>query len=128
MLLHAAALLAMAYSTATWVIAASAIANGLAWGARVPVVVTMRAEYFGSKSFGAIMGLSSSVVTVASVSAPLLAGASYDLTGSYTFGFTALAVAAALGSLFVVFLPKPGEAPSDSAGPGASELPAVAGR
>ncbi|MFN8639132.1 MAG: MFS transporter [Dehalococcoidia bacterium] len=120
MLLHASALLALAYSTAGWVIAASAIANGLAWGARVPVVVTMRAEYFGAKSFGAIMGLSSSVVTVASVSAPLLAGASYDMTGSYRFGFTALAVAA-LGSLFVVFLPKPSEAlPEPGAGSGTS--------
>ena len=114
MLMHAVSLLALAYSSAVAVIVAFAITNGLAWGARVPVVVTMRAEYFGSTSFGAIMGLSSSVVTVASVSAPLLAGLSYDLTGSYTFGFTALAVAAALGSLFVVFLPKPTVAPADS--------------
>jgi MFS family permease len=106
MLMHATSLLALAYSSSVAVIVGFAVANGLAWGARVPVIVTMRAEYFGSKSFGAIMGLSTSVVTVASVSAPLLAGLSYDLTGSYVFGFTALAISAALGSLFVVFLPK----------------------
>jgi MFS-type transporter involved in bile tolerance (Atg22 family) len=77
----------------------------------------MRAEYFGARSFGAIMGLSSSVVTVASVSAPFLAGLSYDVTGSYTFGFTALAVAAALGTLFLVFLPQPaGAAPAATGG------------
>jgi MFS family permease len=113
MLMHATSLLALAYSSAVAVIVAFAVMNGLAWGARVPVVVTMRAEYFGSTSFGAIMGLSTSVVTIASVSAPLLAGLSYDLTGSYTLGFTALAAAAALGSLFVVFLPKPTAAPLD---------------
>jgi len=111
MLMHAVSLLALAYSGAEAVIVGFAVTNGLAWGARVPVVVTMRAEYFGSRSFGTIMGLSSSVVTVASVSAPLLAGLSYDLTGSYTFGFTALAVAAALGSLFLVFMPRPRAAP-----------------
>lgn len=111
MLMHAAALLSLAYSSAVWVVVAFAIANGLAWGARVPVVVTMRAEYFGAKSFGAIMGLSTSIVTVASVSAPLLAGLSYDLTGSYTLGFTALGIAAALGSSFMLFMPKPTPAP-----------------
>lgn len=111
MLLHAVSLLALAYGTSVPVIVAFAVGNGLAWGARVPVVVTMRAEYFGTKSFGAIMGLSSSVVTVASVLAPFLAGLSYDISGSYTFGFTALAAAAALGTLFLVFLPQPAPPP-----------------
>ncbi|MEZ4553293.1 MAG: MFS transporter [Dehalococcoidia bacterium] len=112
MLLHAASLIALAYGTAMPVLVAFAVGNGLAWGARVPVIVTMRAEYFGTKSFGSIMGLSSSVVTVASVAAPFLAGLSYDITGSYTFGFTALAIAAALGTLFLVFLPSPRAAPT----------------
>lgn len=112
MLLHAGSLLALAYGTAMPVLVGFAIGNGLAWGARVPVIVTMRAEYFGTKAFGSIMGLSSSVVTVASVAAPFLAGLSYDVTGSYTFGFTALAASAALGTLFLVFLPRPEDAPA----------------
>lgn len=112
MLLHAVSLLALAFGTSVPVIVAFAVGNGLAWGARVPVIVTMRAEYFGTKSFGAIMGLSSSVVTVASVVAPFLAGLSYDISGSYTFGFTALAAAAALGTLFLVFLPQPAPPPA----------------
>jgi MFS family permease len=111
MFVHAVSLLALAYGTSVVIIVAFAIANGLAGGARVPVVVTMRADYFGAKAFGAILGLSTSVVTVASVAAPLLAGLSYDLTGSYTVGFTALAVAAAFGSLFMIFLPTPTKAP-----------------
>ncbi|MFN8586075.1 MAG: MFS transporter [Dehalococcoidia bacterium] len=114
MLLHAGSLLALAYGTAMPVLVGFAIGNGLAWGARVPVIVTMRAEYFGAKSFGSIMGLSSSVVTIASVSAPFLAGLSYDVTGSYTFGFTALAIAAALGTLFLVFLPRPEVTPTST--------------
>lgn len=112
MLLHAGSLLALAYGSSMPILIGFALGNGLAWGARVPVIVTMRAEYFGTKSFGSIMGISSSVVTVASVAAPFLAGLSYDVTGSYTFGFTALAASAALGTLFLVFLPKPQAAPT----------------
>ena len=107
MLLHAVALLLLAFAQSFWMLAAFALLNGLGWGARVPVIVAMRAEYFGSKSFGTIMGLSSVVVTASSVVAPVLAGWSFDVMGSYTLSFVILAVLAGLGSLFVVFLPPP---------------------
>ena len=111
MLGHAVALLLLAYATAPWMIVAFALLNGLAWGARVPVVVSMRAEYFGSRSFGAIMGVSSLVVTLGGVIAPVVAAWAYDATQSYTMSFTILGILAALGSLFLVFLPKPTDAP-----------------
>ncbi len=111
MLGHATALLLLAYAEAGWMVIAFALLNGLAWGARVPVVVSMRAEYFGAKSFGAIMGVSSLVVTLGGVIAPVVAAWAYDATGSYTMSFTILAILAALGSLFLVFLPKPTKAP-----------------
>lgn len=107
MLGHAVALLLLAFAINFWMLAGFALLNGLAWGARVPVSVAMRAEYFGSKSFGTIMGLSSMVVTASSVAAPVAAGWSYDVLGSYTLSFTVLAVLAAVGSLFVVFTPPP---------------------
>ena len=95
-------------------VVAFALLNGLAWGARVPVVVSMRAEYFGSRSFGAIMGVSSLVVTFGGVIAPIVAAWAYDATGSYTMSFAVLAVLSGLGSLFLVFLPKPERAPVTS--------------
>ncbi len=109
MLMHAVALLLLAFGTSLWTVAAFALLNGFAWGARVPVIVSMRAEYFGSRSFGKIMGLSSMVVTAGSVAGPVLAGLSYDITGSYQFGFTALAILAGLGTLFLVFTPPPAQ-------------------
>ncbi len=111
MLGHALALLLLAYAVHPWMVIAFALLNGLAWGARVPVVVSMRAEYFGSRSFGAIMGLSSLVVTMGGVIAPVVAAWAYDATQSYTLSFAILAVLAGLGSLFLVFLPKPQQAP-----------------
>ncbi len=107
MIAHAVALLLLAWGHSFWMVLAFSLLNGLAWGARVPVIVTMRAEYFGSRSFGSIMGFSSMVVTLGAVVSPVLAGLAFDAFGSYTLIFTILAVLAALGSLFLVFLPPP---------------------
>ena len=107
MLMHSVALLLLAFGTTLWTVAAFALLNGAAWGARVPVIVAMRAEYFGARSFGTIMGLSSMAVTVGSVAGPVLAGLSYDVTGNYEFGFTALALLAGAGTIFLVFTPPP---------------------
>ncbi len=112
MLMHSVALLMLAFGTSLWMVGGFALLNGFAWGARVPVVVSMRAEYFGSRAFGRIMGLSSMVVTVGSIAGPVLAGLSYDMTGSYKVGFTALAILAGFGTLFMVFMPPPALRPS----------------
>ncbi|MDO9444122.1 MAG: MFS transporter, partial [Dehalococcoidia bacterium] len=101
------ALLLLAFATSTWMVGAFALLNGLAWGARVPVVVSMRAEYFGSRSFGAIMGISSLVVTMGGVIAPIAAGLADDATGTYTVAFAILAVVSGLGCIFLVLLPPP---------------------
>jgi len=107
MLGHMVALLLLAFATSTWMVGAFALVNGLAWGARVPVVVSMRAEYFGSRSFGAIMGISSLVVTLGGVVAPIAAGLAYDATGTYTVAFAILAVLSGLGCIFLFLLPPP---------------------
>ncbi|MGE3857178.1 MAG: MFS transporter [Dehalococcoidia bacterium] len=121
MLMHAVALALLARAETPWMLWGFALLNGLAWGTRVPVIVSMRAEYFGARSFGTIMGLSSMVVTVAAVAAPVLAGWSFDVLGSYTLSFTILAVLAGVGSLFVVFLPPP--RPSGPAAAGGRAAP-----
>ena len=124
MLGHAVALFLLAYADSIEMVAVSALLNGVAWGARVPVVVSMRAEYFGSASFGAIMGISSLVVTGGAVVAPIAAAWAYDALGSYTLSFAVLAVVAGLGSLFMFFLPAPTDAPgARSAPPSAPSRP-----
>ncbi len=44
-------------------------------------IFTIRADYFGSTSFGAIMGRSSMIVMVGSISGPIVAGVLADATG-----------------------------------------------
>ena len=104
---HAAGLLALAWGDSlAWVIA-FAILHGLAWGMRGPLMQAMRADYFGRRSFGQIMGFSSMIVMWGMMSGPIIAGLMADRFGNYQYGFTVLAVMAAFGSIFFAFGTKP---------------------
>jgi MFS family permease len=107
MLSHAFGLVMLAYASSIVQVFLFAIFHGLAWGARAPTQNAIRAEYFGRKSIGLILGLGTVVVTLASVSAPIFAGWLADLRGDYRLAFTILAVLTALGSLFFAFARRP---------------------
>ena len=108
MLAHAVALVILAFATAFWMVCAFAIMHGLAWGMRGPLMAALRADYFGSASFGMIAGLSSMIVMLGMIGGPLVAGILADRTGSYVPGFVTLAILAALGSLAFVLARPPG--------------------
>jgi MFS family permease len=67
----------------------------------------IRADYFGRRSIGMIMGLSSLIIVFGQIGGPMLAGAFADWTGNYRAGFTLLAVLAGVGSLFFLFAKPP---------------------
>ena len=104
---HATALLLLAYATAYWMVVVFAMLHGLAWGTRGPLMAAIRADYFGSGSFGMISGISSMVVMIGMIAGPLVAGILADRTGSYVTGFTVLALMAALGSVFFLLARRP---------------------
>jgi MFS family permease len=126
MAMHAAGLLVVAYATATWMAIAFAVLHGLAWGTRGPLMQAMRADYFGRRSFGTIMGFSSLIVMLGQVSGPLIAGVLADRTGSYESGFTILAGMAAFGSVFFILATKP-RAKAAAAAPPVREAAGVPG-
>jgi sugar phosphate permease len=107
MVAHAAAILLLAHATAYWMVVVFAMLHGLAWGTRGPLMAAIRADYFGSTSFGMISGISSMVVMLGMIVGPLVAGILADRTGSYVAGFTVLAVMAALGSIFFLLARRP---------------------
>ena len=67
----------------------------------------IRADYFGTSSFGQIMGWSSMIIMLGTTAGPIVAGVMADRTGNYEAGFTVLALAAALGSVFFIFATRP---------------------
>lgn len=98
MVSHAVGLLMVAYATNLWMVLGFTLLHGLAWGIRGPLMVAMRADYFGASSFGTIMGFSSMIIMVGMSAGPVLAGYLADIYGNYEMGFTILAAGAFLGS------------------------------
>jgi len=107
MVAHALALVLLGWATAFWMVLLFAVLHGLAWGVRGPLMSALRADYFGSASFGTIMGISSLIVMLGMMGGPLVAGVLADHTGSYETGFSVLAAAAAAGSLCFVLAVRP---------------------
>jgi len=108
MLMHAAGLLMLTYAVGPVMLVAFAVLHGGAWGLRGPMMQAIRADYFGRRSIGMILGLSSMIIVVGQIGGPMVAGVLADLTGNYRAGFTVLAVMAGLGSLFFLLAKKPG--------------------
>ena len=107
MLGHMAGLLVLTFAVNRLLIWLFVPLHGLAWGVRGPLMQALRADYFGSTSFGKIMGISSMIIMGGTVVGPLLAGVVADSTGSYRLGFTVIAVLAGLGMTFFVLATPP---------------------
>ena len=107
MVMHAVALVLLAHVNAVAATVAFAVMHGSAWGARGPLMQAMRADYFGRSSFGKIMGFSSMITMFGTVSGPWIVGWLYDRSGSYSFGFTLIAILSVLGSVFFMLASRP---------------------
>ncbi|MCY3949992.1 MAG: MFS transporter [Acidimicrobiaceae bacterium] len=104
---HAGGILLLAWAPNAFVVMLFVIFHGLAWGARGPLMQALRADYFGSSAFAAIMGVSSLIVMIGPIVGPLAAGWVADTTGSYVTAFVALAAITAAGMLFFVITKPP---------------------
>jgi MFS family permease len=107
MLMHAGGLLMLTYATGPAVLALAALLHGGAWGLRGPFMHAIRADYFGRRSIGMIIGLSAMVTVVGQIGGPIVAGVFADTMGTYEVGFTLLALLAGLGSLFFYWAKPP---------------------
>ncbi|MEN9416508.1 MAG: putative sialic acid transporter [Pseudomonadota bacterium] len=98
MLAHMVGLLMLAYAVHGWMLGVFAVLHGMAWGLRGPLMQALRADYFGVRAIGMIMGLSAVVISLGQVVGPLVAGMAYDATGHYRHGFLVIALMAGAGS------------------------------
>ena len=107
MVAHCVALLGITFATSLAVVYFFAILHGLAWGGRGPLMGAIRADYFGRRSLGTIMGLSSVIVTLGIMFGPVFAGWMADQRGDYQLGFVVLATMTGLASVFFLAAKRP---------------------
>ena len=107
MVAHAIGIFLVTFADSLFMVIAFAVVYGVSWGTRGPNLVGMRADYFGTKSYGTIMGFSSLVAMLGMSIGPILAGYLADVKGNYQMGFTILAAGAFLGSFAFVFATPP---------------------
>ena len=97
--------LLMGYTAQAVIFTPCMIIYSLSYGGLASLQEPIRADYFGTKAFATIQGMSRSVQTVGTFIGPVLAGFLYDLTKSYMIAFGIFAIAS-LGATLLMFLAK----------------------
>jgi MFS family permease len=81
--------------------------HGLAWGARGPLMMSVRADYFGRRAFATIEGFAAIVTMLGLVVGPMVVGFLADTLGDYRPGFLCLAGVTGAGIFFFWLAPRP---------------------
>ena len=105
--LHAIGMLVVAFATNTWMVVLFSVTHGFGWGIRAPLIVAIRADYFGPSSFGTILGFSSLIMMFGMALGPVITGLIYDVYGSYLLGFSVMGIMATIGAVFFFMAKKP---------------------
>ncbi len=92
----------------TWLIIPFLLLYGPGYGGGIPLRPALQADYFGTRSFGTIMGLMSIPSMVGGLISPIFAGWVFDITGSYHFAWLVIALAS-IPALPLILLAKPPE-------------------
>ena len=104
---QAASVVLLTYASTLPMIYLFAVLFGIGFGGRNPLTIAIRGEYFGRASFGKILGLSTVPMNVLLLLASPFAGLMYDLQGTYTTAFLALAALNFLGGALFLMAKKP---------------------
>jgi MFS transporter, OFA family, oxalate/formate antiporter len=83
----------------------------LSYGGLASLQEPIRADYFGTRAFATIQGMSRSITTAGTFMGPIIAGFLYDLTHSYRIAFGIFA-AVSLIAMVLLFLAKRPQAPA----------------
>lgn len=110
----AAALVVIAFTVFTllawsaWMVIPIGVSMGIGFGGFGMVQRTIYANYFGRQSAGTVLGLAIPFIAVAQGMGTFLAGAAFDLFGSYEEVFSIFAgfVIASIGVIYLVRLPE----------------------
>lgn len=92
-----------------WLLLVFLLTFGPGYGGPIPVRPALQADYFGTRSFGTIMGLIAVVAMLGGLASPVLAGWMFDTLGSYHLAWQLFALAT-LPAIPLMLLAKPPKA------------------
>ncbi len=106
--LIAVAIVVLALADELWQIYVFVVLYAVAWGGSgASMIMAIRGEYFGRKSFATIAGLGSILIVPGTVAGPIFTGFSFDRTGNYDLAFYTFIVAAMLSVVMMLFARRP---------------------
>jgi MFS family permease len=107
MFVQAISMVILAYATGYSGAVYFAVLWGVGFGSRTPILHALRGDYFGSRYFGSILGMSSFPMIVGMTATPVLVGLAFDLQGTYRWAFLFTAATALIGSGLILFATRP---------------------
>ena len=85
----------------------SLVVFALGYGGAIPLFWAIRGEYFGRKNFATISGLMQLFLMIPTMIGPILAGYTYDVTGSYYQAFILFVILYLFGIVILYFAKPP---------------------
>jgi MFS family permease len=107
MFIQATSMVVLAYATDYTGAVIFAVLWGIGFGSRTPILHAMRGDYFGSRYFGSILGMSSFPMIIGMTATPVLVGLAFDIQGTYQWAFLFTATTAFVGSVSILFAIRP---------------------
>ncbi len=89
-----------------WLLVPFLLTYAPGYGGPIPLRPALQADYFGTRSFGTIMGLMSSIGMLGGLASPVIAGWIFDVLGSYRLAWQ-LSAFITLPAVFLILLAKP---------------------
>jgi MFS family permease len=100
MLGHCSALILLSFAGSPPLVVLAALVHGFSWGARGPLMMAIRADFYGRRNFATIAGISTVIVMGGPLLGPSVAGALSDAFGDYKIAFFSLGILTGVGSIF----------------------------
>lgn len=106
-LMQGASLVILALAESFLMAAVFAVVWGIGFGARTPMLLAMRGEFFGRRHFATIFALSSFPMSIGMMLTPVIVGWSHDVWKTYDPSLYVLAGFCAAASVTVLFATRP---------------------
>lgn len=107
--IQAVSMAVLAFTTAYAAAILFALLYGIGFGARTPMMHALRGEYFGTRSFGTILGLEAIPMSIGMMASPVIVGWAFDVQHTYRTAFIALAAASAVAAVLILLVRPPAQ-------------------